>query len=311
MPSPKVLILEVYEVIMMYYDPDYKITRDPAVVKFKGEYFLYYTTMKDKEYLIGIAKSKDLINWYKIGELEATEEFEGKGICAPFASIDKDENIFLLYQTNYFSLEENIAYAFSSDGINFIKPKDINPVLRIQSGWSLPRAIDADLLEVKGKRFLYFATRLKDNPSEQVIGVALADDKDLFKFTVVDRPILKGEYEWEKNFVEAPSVCYKNGSFFMFYGGGTNPQYVGLAVSNDGLNWNKLYKDPFVKPNRIIKVNNFDWHQKDATHPFFFSDEDKAYIFFHSDYEHNVDWPRPSAITWVEIVWKNNELGLA
>lgn len=291
----------------MYFDPDYKITRDPAVVKFKDEYFLYYTTRKDGKYLIGIAKSKDLISWYKVGEIKATEEFEGKGICAPFAGIDEDGNIFLLYQTNYFSLEENISYAFSTDGINFIKPKDINPVLKIQSSWSLPRTIDADLLEVRKKKFLYFATRLKDNPSEQVIGLAISESEDLFNFNLIDRPILKGEYGWEKNFVEAPSTCYKNGSFFMFYGGGTNPQYVGVAISSNGLNWEKLYKDPFIKPDRVIKVDNFSWYQKDATHPFFFSDGDKDYIFFHSDYEHSGDWPRASAITWIEIVWEDDK----
>lgn len=45
----------------MYSDPDYKITKDPAVVKFKGEYSFYYTTVKDEEHLIGITKSKDFI----------------------------------------------------------------------------------------------------------------------------------------------------------------------------------------------------------------------------------------------------------
>lgn len=293
--------------VMMYYDPDYKITRDPAVVEFEGEFYLYYTTRKADEYLIGIAKSKDLLNWCKIGELTATEGYEGKGICAPFAGIDKNGNIFLMYQTNYFSLEEGIAYAFSSDGINFIKPKDINPILKIQNNWSLPRTIDADLLEVKEKRFLYFATRLKDNPSEQVIGVAVADNRDLFKFTVIDRPILKGEYEWEKNFVEAPSTCYRNGKFFMFYGGGANPQYIGVAISEDGLNWKKLYTKPFLMPDRIINVDGFAWQQKDATHPFFFSSRGRDYIFFHSDFDHTGDWPRASAITWVEVMWENNE----
>lgn len=287
----------------MYYDPDYKITRDPAVVKFKNEYFLYYTTIKDKTHIIGIAKSKDLLNWSKVGELTPTEDYEGKGICAPFGGIDNNGNIFLLYQTNYFSLEESIAYAFSKDGVNFIKPREINPILRIQSKWSLPRAIDADLLEIENKKFLYFATRLKDNTNEQVIGVAIAETKDPFNFIPIHKPILKGEYDWEKNFVEAPSTCYKDGKFFMFYGGGTNPQYVGVAISDDGLNWKKLSTEPFIAPNRILDIDGFKWEQKDATHPFFFSDEKKNYIFFHSDYKHSGDWPRASAITWVEIDW--------
>jgi predicted GH43/DUF377 family glycosyl hydrolase len=289
--------------VMMYYDPDYKITRDPAVVKFKDEYFLYYTTLKDKIYIIGIAKSRDLFHWVKVGELIPTEDYEGKGICAPFAGIDRNGNIFLLYQTNYFSLEESIAYSFSKDGVNFTKPKDINPILKIQNNWSLPRAIDADLLETGDRRFLYFATRLRDNTNEQVIGVAIAETKDPFNFISVDKPILKGEYKWEKSFVEAPSTCYKNGKFFMFYGGGTNPQYVGVAISDDGLNWKKLYAEPFIAPDRVLDINGLKWEQKDATHPFFFSDGEKDYIFFHSDYKHSENWPRASAITWVEIEW--------
>lgn len=289
--------------VMMYCDPDYKITRDPAVVKFMDEYYLYYTTTDAERHMIGIATSKDLINWTKAGEIHPTEEYEGKGICAPFASIDRDGNLFILYQTNYFSLNESIAFAFSRDGINFIKPGDINPVYTVKNGWSLPRAIDADLIEVGGKRFLYFATRLKDKTSEQVIGLALANDEKPFSFIDLDHPVLRGEYAWEKNFVEAPSSCYKKEKFIMFYGGGTNPQYVGVAISDDGVNWEKLSDEPFIKPDRIVKAGDLLWKQTDATHPFFFSDSDRDYIFFHSDYDHNGEWPRASAITFCEIEW--------
>lgn len=288
---------------MMYYDPDYKITRDPAVVKFMGKYYLYYTTIDGEKHMIGIATSEDLTNWVKVGEIHPTEEYEGKGICAPFAGVDKKGNLFILYQTNYFSLNENIACAFSRDGINFVKPEDINPIYTAKNEWSLPRAIDADLIEVEGKRFLYFATRLKDRAEEQVIGLALANDEEPFSFIALDRPVLRGEYAWEKNFVEAPSTCFKKGKFIMFYGGGTNPQYVGLAISDNGLDWKKLSSDPFIKPERIVRVGDLLWEQTDATHPFFFSDNTGDYIFFHSDYDHKGEWPRASAITFCEIEW--------
>ncbi|MBC7321121.1 hypothetical protein H5T89_10820 [bacterium] len=101
---------------------------------------------------------------------------------------------------------------------------------------------------------------LKIELSEQVIGLALGKE-DPFRF-IPEKPVLKGEYEWEKNFVDDPSTRYRNGKFFVFYGGGTNTQYVGVVVSDDGLNWEKLYEEPFIKLDRIVRIDNLEGIRK-------------------------------------------------
>ena len=56
--------------IMMFSDTarGFPKAKDPAVVKFKGKYFLYYTVKQNKEITglrIGIATSDDMITWKK------------------------------------------------------------------------------------------------------------------------------------------------------------------------------------------------------------------------------------------------------
>ena len=67
-------------------------SKDPHVVNFQGRYLMYHSIppMKgepDSGWNIGIAESKDLMNWTKVGEITPAPEadYEKKGLCAPGA----------------------------------------------------------------------------------------------------------------------------------------------------------------------------------------------------------------------------------
>ena len=69
-------------------------SKDPHVVNFKGRYLMYHSIppMKgepDSGWNIGIAESKDLMNWTKVGEITPAPEadYEKKGLCAPGALV--------------------------------------------------------------------------------------------------------------------------------------------------------------------------------------------------------------------------------
>lgn len=68
------------------------IAKDPAVVKFHGSYFMYYSLNPDMRHPeggwgIAIAQSNDLTNWTILGQIKAEGELERTGICAPGAMV--------------------------------------------------------------------------------------------------------------------------------------------------------------------------------------------------------------------------------
>ena len=84
-------------------------SKDPHVVNFKGRYLMYHSIppMKgepDSGWNIGIAESKDLMNWTKVGEITPAPEadYEKKGLCAPGALV-KDGKVHLFYQFHPYS----------------------------------------------------------------------------------------------------------------------------------------------------------------------------------------------------------------
>ena len=155
---------------MMYEDTSRRgvpFSKDPHVVNFQGRYLMYYTLpprldVSGSGANIGIASSKDLVNWSKVGEItpEKNAVYEKNGLCAPGALV-RDGKIHLFYQTYGNGKNDAICHAVSTDGIHFDRDPS-NPVFHPTGDWNCGRAIDAEVCEFNGKYFLYFATRDKD-----------------------------------------------------------------------------------------------------------------------------------------------------
>ena len=171
-----------------------------------------------------------------------------------------------------------------------------------QEYWNNGRAIDADVIEFKGKLFLYFATR-DPKGKVQMLGVATApadSDYGSDKWTqVCDQPILKPELPWEKRCIEAPALCTHKGRLYMFYAGAYNnePQQIGCAVSDDGIAWQRLWDIPFL-PNG----NAEDWNSSESGHPYAFEDNDgRTYLFYQGNNDQGQTW----YLSQIAIGWKN------
>jgi len=88
--------------------------------------------------------------------------------------------------------------------------------------------------------------------------------------------------------IEAASVINKNGELFMFYAGGYNnaPQQIGVAKSNDGSHWIRLYDQPFL-PNGI----SGEWNSSESGHPHIFANPDgNDYLFFQGNNDKGKTW---------------------
>jgi predicted GH43/DUF377 family glycosyl hydrolase len=283
--------------------------KDPFVIKFGGRYLMYYSipAYKDKSnpvqgWGLGIAESKDLNNWKRIGEITPDGEYEKKGLAAPCAIVI-DDQVNLFYQTYGNGKNDAICHAVSQDGIHFTR-NATNPIFHPTGNWNCGRAIDAEIFKYKDKYMLYFATRDPDFKI-QIQGVASAPANTNFNrdqwTQLTDAPILKPEFPWEGACIEAAALVQKGDLLYMFYGGAynNNPQQIGVAKSEDGVKWERLSNKPF-----LTNGDPGEWNYSESGHPHLFKDDNgRTYLFFQGNNDNGKTW----FLSNVEVKW--NEKG--
>ena len=304
----------------MYYADEVSgrpFTKDPAVVKFKGRYWLYYSVppyegKPTAGWTIGVATGDNLVDWTKAGELRNTGEAEAKGFTAPGAIVLRDK-VHLFYQTYGNGRRDAICHAWSDDGLKFTR-NPTNPIFRPTGSWNVGRAIDADVIPHGDKLLLYWATR-DPEMRIQMQGVSAAPLDGEFRRedwtqlnpngpilaptvpTKLDDPDL--DLAWEKRCIEAAAMARHNGRLYMFYAGGYNndPQQIGVAVSDDGVNFKRLSDKPLV-PNGPPG----SWNSSESGHPFLFQDDDgQDYLFYQGNHTNGKTWH----LSVLPIDWKD------
>ncbi|MGD9127466.1 MAG: family 43 glycosylhydrolase [Planctomycetia bacterium] len=282
--------------------------KDPAVVKFKGKYWLYYSLppykgKPTKGWNIGIASSDNLYDWKKEGELKNEGEIERNGFCAPGAIVLRGK-IHLFYQTYGNSKKDSICHAYSTDGLHFTR-NPTNPVFRPKGDWNCGRAIDADVIEREGRLLLYWATRGPDYKIQmQGVSAAPIDSdfaRDKWTQLNLNGPILKPKLPWELKCIEAAAMAKHDGRLYMFYAGGYNnsPQQIGVAVSDNGVDFKRLSDRPFL-PNGP----KGSWNSSESGHPYLFQDDDgQDYLFYQGNNDNGKTW----YLSVVPIKWKEGK----
>jgi len=281
------------------------MSKDPAVVRFKSKYWLYYSIppyegKPTAGWTIGAATSENLVDWKKAGELGNTGDVEAKGFTAPGAIVLADK-IHLFYQTYGNGKDDAICHAWSEDGLHFIRDPS-NPIFRPEGDWTVGRAIDADVIVHEGRLLLYWATR-DPGMKTQMLGVAAAPlESDLSRTnwtqlnpdgpilaptvaTTLDNPGLN--LAWEKQCIEAPAMARHDGRLYLFYAGGYNndPQQIGVAVSDDGVHFKRLSENA-----------------SESGHPFVFQDENgQDYLFYQGNNTGGKTW----YLSVMPIEWKD------
>lgn len=291
---------------MMYGDSDRRgipYTKDPCVAKYKGAYWMYYSVPASddgsKTWGIGIAQSRDLYRWKKMGEMNPSEKYpiEKKGICAPGAIV-RNDTLHLFYQTYGNGASDAICHAYSVDGIHFTRD-ETNPIFHPAGNWNCGRAIDAEVRLYRGKYFLYYATRDKKF-KQQLIGVATTSAKSSFHrgtwHEACSQPILAPVLKWEGDCIEGPSVIQRNNRLYMFYAGNYNnaPQQIGVAESRDGINWTRCDTVPFLR-NGVEGT----WNSSESGHPGIFDNGKTSYLFYQGNNDHGKTW----YLSNVKVLW--------
>lgn len=288
--------------------------KDPSVVAFRHAYYMYYSLPPGKKpyvndprkmvWGIGIARSTNLYDWQKVGEILPEQTPEMKGIAAPGARVIGD-HIELFYQTydpaNYRS--SSICHASSRDGIRFTKDAT-NPVYRPEHmAWSAGRAIDAEVVVQGSALRMYFATR---DPDMKIQMLALAEaplnsgfHRGAWHDVSTSGPVLKPELPWEGLCIEAPTIVTRDGRLYLFYAGNYNnqPQQIGAAESTDGIHWTRLSSAPLLR-----NGESGNWNASESGHPGALQVGNRYYLF----YQGNNDHGRSYFLSMVPISWKDN-----
>jgi len=275
--------------------------KDPSVIKFGGRYLLYFSLPgKDatQAWGVGIAESRNLISWTRIGELSADEPYEAKGIAAPFAKI-VDGDVHLFYQTYGNGAHDAICHAVSKDGLHFTKDAS-NPIFHPSGDWNAGRAIDGEVAHFRGKWFLYAATRDPAMKVQQIVGAVAEEGKGFGREAwkqIGDGPLLKPELWWEKDCIEAPSAVIRGDMMYLFYAGAYNnaPQQIGCARSRDGIHFERLSKQPLLPAGKPGS-----WNSSESGHPGAFVDDDgQTYLFYQGNNDNGRTW----FLSFVRITW--------
>lgn len=277
--------------------------KDPIVVFHGGRYLMYYSIPPHNSaawegWNIGIAESQDLRGWQRIGEITPQADYEAKGLCAPGAIV-RGDTIHLFYQTYGGGRTDAICHAWSTDGLTFVRDST-NPIFRPTGEWNCGRAIDAEIIAFRGKYFLYFATR-DPQFERQLLGIATAPLGTDFRRSdwtlAADAPILQPELPWEGKCTEGASVIEYKGKLYMFYAADYNncPQQIGLAVSKDGIKWQRFSDKPFL-PNGLPG----EWNESESGHPCVYRDKQGQTHLF---YQGNNTLGRHWLLTSVPLKW--------
>ncbi len=175
--------------------------------------------------------------------------------------------------------QKSVAVTFSDDGINWETPQITLP-FDDNTGWE-ERISRNCVLKLDGKYKMWYTGHAR---GYCFIGYAESDDGINFK-RVLKEPVLVSEHYWEKTAVMNPCVLYEDGKYKMWYAAGETyePNALGYAESEDGINWTKSKLNPiFVKDeNNIYEQNRIGGCQVIHT-------EDMGYVMFYIGYE-NID----------------------
>jgi sucrose-6-phosphate hydrolase SacC (GH32 family) len=282
--------------------------KDPSVIRLGGRYLMYYSMAPSsdpkapKGWAVGIAESRDLVAWKKVGELLPQQECEKNGLVNGRAIV-LDGKVHLFYNTYGNGKDDALCHATSDDGLRFARDPT-NPIVRPTGDWNSGRAIDCDVFEHQGRLYLLYATR-DPTMKTQMLALAVADRMSDFGRAawkqVGDGPVLKPERPWETRCIEAPSVVRRDGTLYLFYGGGYNndPQQIGCATSADGVHWTRLFQEPLLpngKPG--------SWNSSESGHPGVFVDEDgQTYLFYQGNNDKGKTW----FLSWVKLGWKDGK----
>jgi len=222
-----------------------------------GIFYMTYAGWDGTVNRIGLAKSRDLIHWERIGlilDIGDEKDWDSGSVSGPY--IYQENEFYYLFYVGFPKLGyENgpgaIGFATSTDLLHWEKSA-YNPVLKNIPGkdWELGGLYKPCVIKVENKYLIFY--NAKDSEKgfwHERIGMAIS--RDLISWEKYENnPILDNgpDSSWDNRFVGDPHIVRIDNLWHMFYYGfdGERAQ-EGVAISSDLINWKKSEFNPIIK----------------------------------------------------------------
>jgi predicted GH43/DUF377 family glycosyl hydrolase len=251
-------------------DPTYYVhTLAPSIIydSMKNMYHCWFTSKVNRQHtslVFSYAISFDGICWFSYCNnpvLESTpgtfDENEIKG-----CSVIKDSVGYKMYYTGYKSSADkrSIGLALSSDGITWQKYPN-NPILE---GASILPAWDRDI-EYPNVYFdgtKYWMWYSGSDRTKSQTGLAISTD-GIHWIKSNSNPVLSNgpSGSWDQYNAGCGAIYKLDSLFYMMYLGTGDGVYktasIGVAISVDGINWNKSVSNPVMRPSQTTSWEDY------------------------------------------------------
>ena len=183
--------------------------------------------------------------------LEGTSgEWDASGVANPNVMLDK--NIFKMWYGGSIGSTAKIGYATSSNELKWEKLNNFiigpNPI----EGWDEYEVSNPSVLYSNSKKYemWYIAASSRWQGGYDTSRVRYATSEDGIHWTLYPKYVLRGDNgAWDSGGINRGiSVVSVNGEYKMWYTGldSANNWKIGLATSNDGINWEKYSNNPVI-----------------------------------------------------------------
>ena len=262
---------------------DRKYTDPGAVIYHEGLFHLFRNGFQNWPARVGIAyhTSEDGINWteYSDDPIFNTQEVPYAGIAILAHSIlIEDDGTWVMYFTLWNGQPGtddagSIGRATAESPEGPWTPDDA-PILLPAGGdaWDASQVIAPAVFKTDDGYVMYYSGTGRN--ARQQIGMATSDDGiNWTKYDDPDTsddpyaesdPIMVSDVEWEDDSIHQPRVVQlPSGEWLMIYRGNAEANFqmqLGLAFSEDGINWTKFEGNPVFHPTDVEGGSNFWFH---------------------------------------------------
>jgi sucrose-6-phosphate hydrolase SacC (GH32 family) len=207
-------------------------TLNPSVVKFRDQYWNFYSEYDGKTWHTAVAVSGDGVHWEKQGRVISPSGWEGNYIAANGSAVVDDGKIFYWYQAGD---PPRIALAVSMDGMHWEKR---GAVVSTGPWGSFDEFGVSDPSVNRAGDFLYLFYTGLDRARRQRLGLARSRDGIRWE-KLRANPIL--EMGADENGLGEPAVWSGAGFWWMLFTvrAADEQRRIGLAKSRDGVHWSR------------------------------------------------------------------------